>query len=59
MQLSDTELALSIFSEDARALMQFNNDRALVQALSETGEPPLEIHTDDTAGRNRSNASEN
>lgn len=51
--LSDAEVAFRIFAEDARALMQYNNDRALAQALSETEELPLEVHT---TGRNQINA---
>lgn len=43
--LTDAELALSIFAEDARALIQFNRDRALAEALNEMGEPPLQFGT--------------
>lgn len=32
--ISDAELALNLFAEDARALAMFNNDRALAQSLA-------------------------
>jgi hypothetical protein len=38
--LSDAELALTLFAEEARASIMFNNDRAFAQAL-QAAEPQL------------------
>lgn len=37
-RLTDAELALKLFAEEARSVMEFNNDRALAMALSEVDE---------------------
>ena len=49
--LTDAELALSIFAEEAQALLQFNSDRVLAEALNEMEEPTLLTPLDDPTGR--------
>lgn len=39
--VSDAELALSIFLEDARSLQRFNSDRAMALALGESADDPF------------------
>lgn len=41
-QLSDADLALRLFAEDARSLVMFNIDRALAMSLNDTGERAFE-----------------
>lgn len=38
--MSDAELALSLFFEDARSLRRFNSDRAIALSLSESTDDP-------------------
>jgi hypothetical protein len=53
-QMSDAELALSIFAEDARSLITFNSDRALAVALNEAEPRPPVFHVNPLASRSRS-----
>lgn len=39
--MSDAELALSLFFEDARALQRFNSDRAMALSLNESTYDPV------------------
>ena len=50
-QLTDAELALSIFAEDARSLITFNSDRALAMALNEEEPRPPVFHANRAASR--------
>lgn len=45
--LTDAELALSIFAEDARTLKKFNSDRALAEAMNEGEEPRIQTAVDE------------
>jgi hypothetical protein len=53
-QLTDAELALSIFAEDARSLITFNSDRALAMALNEVEPRAPVFHANRAASRPRS-----
>lgn len=39
--MSDAELDLSLFFEDARSLQRFNNDRAMALSLNESTDDPV------------------
>ncbi|KIM77724.1 hypothetical protein PILCRDRAFT_613582 [Piloderma croceum F 1598] len=52
--LTDAELALSIFAEDARSLITFNSDRALPMALNEAEPRQPVFHANRAASRPRS-----
>lgn len=43
--MSDAELALSLFAEDAHSLLTFNTDRAMALSLSEIDEVPDPVPT--------------
>ena len=52
-QLTDAQLALKIFAEDARSVIAFNNDRTLAMALSEAEPQPPVVYANQAASRSR------